>query len=118
MLQVSHGTIGRWRAGDHSPLHPATRRQLTVFLRNGAAAEQVRARENETDPYQPFRTEAEDLVPLLGEITRFLGRLGDPGEQQARKLDALQGYKQVLATLGPIPNFWYELREQVEAGEL
>lgn len=41
MLLMSHGTIVRWRAGDYSPLHPSTRRQIVAFLRkrNGPAVD-------------------------------------------------------------------------------
>lgn len=47
-----------------------------------------------------------------------LASIGKPGEQKARKQDALEGLWKFFAAAGPVPSWWYVLRDQVTAGQI
>lgn len=51
-------------------------------------------------------------------VASFLGMIGGPGKEEGRKLDALDGFRRALTTLGKVPEWWYQLRDQVTRGEI
>jgi hypothetical protein len=59
----------------------------------------------------------EHLIELAGarasasEVGQWIGTL----DGRARKLDALDALRRVLSITGPVPEWWYRLREEVES---
>lgn len=62
------------------------------------------------------------LAPADGEqqrLTAWVIGLGVPGENGTRKLEGLERYEKMLAAFRqPVPDWWYELKQRVEANEL
>jgi transcriptional regulator with XRE-family HTH domain len=104
---IGQPTLSRWRGGDRSPLRGATRRALEQYL---ARRERAEAEAGEWRD----RAEAEDLFSSLDAVARFLGGIAPPGQEKARKLDALEGYRRMITAREVLPSWWYQLKERVE----
>jgi transcriptional regulator with XRE-family HTH domain len=86
---------------------------ITWLLDDGTGAEDELA-ELESDESDAAVRE----VLERAQVIRTLKTSGPAGDERLRKLAILEGYKAVLVEFGPVPRWWHELREQVEAGEL
>lgn len=114
---IGQPTVSRWRSGDRSPLRGPTRRALERFLaRRGDAVGHTD--ELEVAEEWREREEAEDLFAAMDDIARFLGGIAPPGQQKARKLDALEGYRRMITARERLPSWWYRLKERVENEEI
>ena len=60
----------------------------------------------------------EGWFPSFDDVVRFLVGIGPKGQERARKLDALEGLRRMLTARGPLPDYWYLLKERVENGEI
>jgi transcriptional regulator with XRE-family HTH domain len=113
-LGVHAGSIARWETGGSVPLPYHVER---IAEWSGLDPRWIRHGE-------PGRTrgaverEAEDVFGSLDQVARFLGGIGPAGEARARKLDALEGLRRMLTARGALPDWWYELRDRVEADEV
>lgn len=63
-------------------------------------------------------SEAEDMFSSFDALARFVGGIAPPGEEKLVKLDALEGYRRMITARGPLPKWWYRLKEMVERDEL
>ena len=52
------------------------------------------------------------------EILRRVSGSGNAQKAKLRKLDALDGLRRFYSATGGVPDWWFSLREQVEAGEI
>jgi transcriptional regulator with XRE-family HTH domain len=111
---VSQKTISNWRRAEWSRLNAATRRALQSYL----VAERNGQSEEERPEDMGGGGGAEDLFGDFDKIVRFLRRVGPPGQMQKRKEAAVRGLYDMLANTGGVPEWWYQLRDQVEAGEI
>jgi transcriptional regulator with XRE-family HTH domain len=117
-LRVHAGSIARWETGGTVPQSYHMERLAewagtTVgWLRYGEGVG-IKSR---------IRTEqaraAADVFTSLDAITRFLDGIAPAGEQKARKLDALEGYRRMLTARGSLPDWWYRVRDMVENEQL
>lgn len=51
-------------------------------------------------------------------VVRSLRSAGGPGDQLSRKRAILDGYRAVLRELGPVPDWFRQVEERVERGEI
>jgi transcriptional regulator with XRE-family HTH domain len=74
--------------------------------------------------YQPGEGEERrtDGAELFGDdftkVTRTLSTMGAPGDMTMRKRAALDAYGEYLATIGPKPEWWYELDRRLKSDEI
>lgn len=117
-LGVHTGSIARWETGGSVPI-PYHMERIAEWagvelwwLRNGAPHEAG----------EPGGVDAagaaDDPFPSAEAVARFVGGIGPVGEGRLRKLDALEGLRRMLTAAGPLPDWWYLLRERVERDEL
>ena len=113
-LGVHSGSIARWETGGSVPLPYHVERIAewagvdAEWLRHGTAEPRAEGVERE----------GQELFASFDAVVRFLGGIGPAGEARARKLDALEGLRRMLTARGTLPDWWYELREQVEGDEV
>lgn len=111
--RVTQKTVSRWRSGERRALRTSTRQRLLHFL------EQRRRRaERPSAVERREREKAEELLSSLDLIARYLGGIAPPGQEKARKLDALEGYRRLITAREVLPSWWYELKERIENEEL
>lgn len=104
VLGVSEATVRRWRAGAIAvPLREPTRSALERYL----------ARHNK---------QRDEIVSALDDLEAYtkalISRAGPPGQQRARKRDILRGLRIMITATDPLPEWWYDLEEEVDRGEL
>lgn len=111
-LGVSEGTIRRWRSGNIAvPLRNATRVSLQRFLAREAWAGQEQVLDGVAGAaVEPFAS--------VSAVRTYLAELGPPGQGAARKLDVLEGVRQVIGARSPVPDWWYALRDDVRGSVL
>lgn len=115
-LRVHPGSIARWETGGSTPqpFHLARIAELCgttpAWLRYGQGSGPAIRRGADV--------EETDVFGSREHIARFIVRLGPRGEERARKQDALNAYRQLITTREPLPGWWYELMEKVDAGEI
>jgi len=120
-LGVHPGSIARWETGGSVPhLYHLERigewgGVSSDWLLHGEEGVDDAPAEEEAQRVEP---EAEDLFASLDAVARFLGGIGAAGEERHRKLDALEGLRRMLTARGLLPDWWYQLRDRVENGEL
>jgi transcriptional regulator with XRE-family HTH domain len=113
-LGVHAGSVARWESGGALPhaYHLERIAELggvtTEWLRTGKGGE----------PEEAPEREAEDLFSSFDAMARFLGGIAPAGQERLRKLDALEGLRRMLTARGMLPDWWYALRDRVEADEL
>ena len=107
---ITQTDVSKWRRSDWKRLTAAKQRALRAFL---------------DQPEIRKRLEAGDPAPIAladGEqrrVTAWVMGLGEAGENTPRKLEGLTRYEKTLAAFRqPVPDWLYELRARVEAGEL
>jgi hypothetical protein len=114
---VSPRTIGRWRL--------RRRKGLTVADPRGAAKDALlrildpKGRGLERNAVlsrtRPLNLASEDQRRVTADVLS----LGGPGENRPRKLEALDHCRAYMtAVRTTVPDWWYELRGRVEAGEI
>lgn len=117
-LGVHSGSIARWETGGSVPLPYHLERVAEwsgvdlAWLQGGGA--EPRPAESAAAP----AGEAADLFSSFDAMARFVEGIGRPGEERHRKVDALEGLRRMLTARGLLPDWWYTLRERVEADEL
>ena len=57
-------------------------------------------------------------VAYYERVLRRVSRSRRAEDAKLRKLDALEGLRRFYSATGVVPDWWFSLREQVEAGEL
>lgn len=119
-VKVHPGSIARWETGGSVP-HAYTLERIaevagvTVeWLRTGRAA----AGEPGNGAAERAVGDAGDVFASFPDVVRFLEGIGPPGQERARKLDALEGLRRMLTARGALPDWWYLVKERVENGEL
>jgi transcriptional regulator with XRE-family HTH domain len=120
-LGVHSGSIARWETGGAIP-HPYQMERIAEF--GGTTADWLRTGGDDAtaatgprhDSFAVGDTSGEDVFASFEATARFLGGIGAPGEERARKLDALEGLRRMLTARGLLPGWWYDLREKVERG--
>jgi transcriptional regulator with XRE-family HTH domain len=116
-LGVHAGSIARWETGGSVPLPYHLERMAEwaevdlAWLRGGAE------RTARAAPAAP-PADAVDLFASLDAMARFVEGIGPPGEERLRKVDALEGLRRMLTARGLLPDWWYALRDRVEADEI
>ena len=118
-LKVHPGSIARWETGGAVP-HPFHLERIAELTQTSPAWLQYGTKETSSTKRKRVRDhdEANEIFTSFDAVVRFLGGLGSPGEQKARKIDALEGYRRMISTLGAVPEWWYELKERVDRSEL
>lgn len=110
---VSGATLRRYRAGRMpSRMTTDVRLALRTFL-------QTRAEEGtpeHTAGSDPDAEAAEDTFRYFEQTIRQMGGAGDieAGELKLRRLDALEGLRRFFSARGPVPGWWYRIKEKVE----
>ena len=120
LLKVHSGSIARWETGGSVP-HAFTMERIaeltsvTVeWLRTGREAPGDARGQTETSaPGDPG-----DVFASFDAVVRFLGGIAPPGQERARKVDALEGLRRMLTARGALPDWWYLVKERVENGEI
>src|SRR5690606_8258842 len=140
---VSEATVRRWRVGRVArPLQTRTRLRLRECVgrstagsrasapdpgpgdhpMGGAGAENVSAgipgAENGDSASPAVPSPPMELFGSAARVIRYIESIAPPGREQARKRYALEGIRHVITAWEPLPSWWYELRERIEAGEL
>lgn len=115
-LGVHPGSVARWESGGALP-HAFHLDRIASL--SGVAVEWLRTGAGEAPAGEaaPER-EAEDLFSSFDAVVRFLGGIAPPGQERLRKLDALEGLRRMLTARGMLPDWWYALRDRVEADEV
>lgn len=110
---VTATDVWRWRNGEWKRLSAKKRRDLITFVerqRDGGAEER---------PEDVGRgSEEDELFEDFDRVVRYMKRMGPPGSEEKRKRAALQALHTLLAATGPIPSWWYDLRDRLDAAEL
>lgn len=120
---ISYSTVARIWRGESKRLTADTRRKILRFLEEIGQTSSVEAPpddETVSGGGYPEENEVEDLLYSLDEVMRTLRKIDpEPGSQRARKKDALRLLREFWATLGePIPDWFWDIQERVERGEL
>ena len=116
-LKVHPGSIARWETGGSAPLDYHLDRVAAwadvdpAWLRGEDSAARAETR-------AALPGEAVDLFASLDAMARFVEGIGAPGEERLRKIDALEGLRRMLTARGLLPDWWYTLRDRVEADEI
>lgn len=88
----------------------------------GAGTENVRAgipgAENGDSASPAVPSPPMELFGSAARVIRYIESIAPPGREQARKRYALEGIRHVITAWEPLPSWWYELRERIEAGEI
>ena len=72
-----------------------------------------------TDEGAAMRPVEEGKAPAYFEkMIRGISGSGNAQNAKLRKLNALEGLRRFYSATGVVPNWWFSLREQVEAGEV
>ena len=72
-----------------------------------------------TDEVVAMRTVEEGNAPAyFVKILRRVSGSGNAQNAKLRKLDALEGLRRFYSATGVVPDWWFSLQEQVEAGEM
>jgi transcriptional regulator with XRE-family HTH domain len=117
-LGVHAATVTAWEIGRQRPEGENLRR-LAVLL--GVAPEEIAGPSAlPADAAAPRALDgpAAELFASFDGLVRYLGGIAAPGQSRLRKLDALEGLRRLLAARGALPDWWFELRERVESGDL
>lgn len=115
-LGVHPGSVARWETGGSVPQAFHLEQiseigQTTVeWIRTGL--------DPEADGSDREMASTSDVFGSLDAVARFLGGIAPPGEERLRKLDAMEGLRRMLTARGALPDWWYQLRERVEANEV
>lgn len=119
-VKVHPGSIARWETGGSVP-HAYTLEGIADVT--GVTVEWLRT--GRPGPGEPVAGGAEktagdagDAFTVFENVVRFLDGIGPSGQERARKLDALEGLRRMLTARGPLPDWWYLVKERVENGEL
>ncbi|HEX9939128.1 MAG TPA: helix-turn-helix domain-containing protein [Longimicrobium sp.] len=119
-LGVHVGSIARWETGGAVP-HGYTVRRIAElagttaeWLRTGGEARAAPA----SDAVTPQAEPGDDPFASDAAVAAFLTGIAPPGQETLRKLDALDGLRRMLTARGPLPGWWYAVRQRVEAGTL
>jgi transcriptional regulator with XRE-family HTH domain len=122
-LQVHTGSIARWETGGAVP-HPFHLQRIAELTHTSPAWLQYGGKEGKPAPRRRAAGRSEscpeviELLTSFDTIARFLGGLGPPGDERPRKLDALEGYRRMISTVGAVPAWWYDVKEKVERDEM
>lgn len=125
-IQEKPPQLNRWVKDRNVPNDDALQKIASAggvsvaWLRYGIGDPEVseEGREEET-PEDAVAGRAEgELFDDFDKIVRHLRRVGPPGQMQKRKEAAIRGLYDLLANTGGVPEWWYRLRDKLEAGEL
>jgi transcriptional regulator with XRE-family HTH domain len=119
-LGVSRQLLSRWvndpdrPAGEDSLQKIADVAGLDVaWLRYGTGAPSGRRDALQKEEPVAFAS------PVQSVVTADVINLGGPGENLVRKRELLEGYRAYNVAAGrPVPDWWYELKRRIEAGEI
>jgi transcriptional regulator with XRE-family HTH domain len=114
-LNVHPGSIARWESGGALP-QPYYLKRVAELAEVSEAW--LRYGEGDRPGREVLREQANDALVTLAALRSFIGEIGAPGTERARKLDALDGYRQLITTREPLPSWWYDLKTLVEKGDL
>ena len=128
-LGVSEATIRRWRRGKiATPLRTETRLRLRSCIGHPAVrwSGALRPPEAEEAGVKQVGTRGADAglatagaLRIRGsDLVRYIGSIGLPGQEKARKRYVLEGVRHVITAVAPLPPWWYDLVERVESHEL
>ena len=101
--------ISRLQSGkfDTERMTPPTMQLMEAYLRA------------HTDEAVAMRPIEEGKAPAyFVKILRRVSGSGNAQNAKLRKLDALEGLRRFYSATGVVPDWWFSLREQVEAGEV
>jgi transcriptional regulator with XRE-family HTH domain len=113
---VHAGSIARWETGGSVP-HAYTIERIAEAC--GGSAEYIRTGHgDDLELAVDDEGEADDVFASLDRVARFVEGMAPPGQERLRKLDALEGLRRMLTARGVLPDWWYDLKEQVEHGRL
>lgn len=139
---VSEATVRRWRLGRVStPLRTRTRLRLRACVgRSTADPAGANDRDRRGQPSAPATSTAPapaathydappagatdaqsppiELFGSADRVVRYIGSIAPPGQERARKRYALEGIRHVITAWEPLPNWWYQLHEWIESGEI
>lgn len=124
-MGIRQPQLSRWI---NDPSRPPSEASLQAIAETGGVSvawlrygvgNPVEPGEPEESVEEAVSTSAEvDLFEDLDRIVRYMRKMGPPGSAERRKRAALMGLKEMLAATGGVPEWWYELRDRLEAGEL
>lgn len=119
-IGVSHATIARWRRGDWTRLNAETERRVRSFLESEDQKERLEGVGLDiawSSPGVPDET----AVRLISEsefLRALVRSVGEPGDQVSRKGDLVDRYRELLAIVGAVPEWWYDVKSEVKNGAL
>ena len=116
-LGVHPGSIARWETGGSVP-HRYHLERIAEWGDVDADWILTGASPGAEEPGGEPEGEAQELFASFDAIARFVGGIGPAGQEKLRKLDALEGLRRMLTARGLLPDWWYDLRDRVENGEL
>ena len=106
---LSHMLISRLRSDkfDTDRMTPSTIQLMEAYLRA------------HTDEGTAMRPVEEGKAPAyFVKVLRRVSGSGNAQNAKLRRLDALEGLRRFYSATGVVPDWWFSLREQVEAGEI
>lgn len=107
-LGVHPGSIARWESGGSVP-HRYHLEQIAVW--GGTTADAILA-SGPPDEDQPA-----PAFPSASGVRGFLEDFPPGPHRRSRRLDALEGLRRMLSAAGSLPDWWYDLRREVEGEE-
>lgn len=119
-LKIHPGSIARWESGGSMP-QPYYMERIAEITNAPASwlqfGEGARAKTTTKGRVRKGPDTGHGFDSFDG-LVRFIASLGEPREQKARKLDALEGYRRMLTASGVLPDWWYHVQSKVERDEL
>lgn len=119
---VHAGSIARWETGGSVP-HAFTMERIAEacdtsvqWLRTGH--DEAREAAAAASPDAGAQVDGGDVFASLDAVARFVEGIAPAGQERLRKLDALEGLRRMLTARGPLPAWWYLLKERVENGQI
>lgn len=111
---ISQMHISRLRAGNYNPerIYPDTVKRMEAYLGYGTDEDQ--------DAHPALKKVAEESR-TYARYEKILGRVSrsrNAEDAKLRKLDALEGLRRFYSATAVVPDWWFRLRQRVEAGEL
>lgn len=118
-LGISEATVRRWRGGNIAvPLRTSTRLALRSFADlHGISGKSRHYLDAGAALLQSTAVQSQ-IFTSLDQIRAYIAEVGPPGDDQGRKMDVLLGIRQVITARSAVPDWWYQLRDLVQGGEL
>jgi transcriptional regulator with XRE-family HTH domain len=111
---ISQMHISRLRAGKYTAgrITPSTVKKMETYLGYDT--------DEDTDSHPILKKVAAESK-IAAHYEKILGRVSrsrNAEDARLRKLDALEGLRRFYSVTGVVPDWWFRLRQRVEAGEL